>query len=62
MLELHDRLVPIETAAEILAVSKQTVFRMLDDGLLHSVKIRGSRRVRVSDLNALIAGGRQEAV
>jgi excisionase family DNA binding protein len=55
-MELTDRLVSIETVAEALAISKRSAYRVVsDDHAIPFVKVRGSLRVRLSDLNAYIA-------
>lgn len=52
----HDRLLRIEEAADILAVSRRQMYRLLEDGLLRPVRLRGSVRLRLSDIEALIEG------
>lgn len=49
-----DRLLRIKEVAEILRVSEKTVRRLIDEGKLRSIKVRGLRLVRASDLDALI--------
>lgn len=51
-----DRLLRIKEVAEFLRSSDKTVRRLIDDGKLRSVKLRGLRLVRASDVNALIQG------
>ena len=41
----------IPEAADALRVSRATVYRIIDDGDLQSVKVRGVMRVRLSALN-----------
>lgn len=55
-----DRLVSLADAAERLAVSKRTLWRMIARGTLHAIKIghgRGVVRVRASELARLMAEG-----
>ena len=60
-MELTDRLVSLETVAEALAVSKRSAYRIVsEDRVIPSVRVRGSLRVRLSDLEAFIAGEREE--
>jgi excisionase family DNA binding protein len=51
-----DRLLRIKEVAEFLRSSDKTVRRLIDEGKLRSVKLRGLRLVRASDLSALIQG------
>jgi excisionase family DNA binding protein len=51
-----DRLLRIKEAADFIRSSDKTVRRLIDEGRLRSVKIRGLRLVRASDLNALVEG------
>jgi excisionase family DNA binding protein len=53
---LGDRLLRIKEVAELLRSSDKTVRRLIDDGKLRSLKLRGLRLVRSSDLSALIEG------
>ena len=52
------RLLPIEAAAEYLGVSRATVERLVFRGELPTVKIAGSTRYDVEDLDAYIANNR----
>jgi excisionase family DNA binding protein len=49
-----ERLLRIKEVAEFLRMSDKTVRRMIDAGQLASVKIRGLRLIRWSDLEKLI--------
>lgn len=40
-----------------LDCGRSTVYRMMKDGTLESVAIRGARRVRVDSVNKLASGG-----
>lgn len=55
-IDAEDRLLRVGEAADRLAVAPRTVRRMIDDNELPAVRIRGSVRLRASDLDALIAG------
>jgi excisionase family DNA binding protein len=49
-----ERLLRIKEVAEFLRMSDKTVRRMIDAGQLASVKIRGLRLVRWSDVEKLL--------
>ena len=49
-----DALLRIKEVAPVLRVSEKTVRRLIDDGKLRTVKIRGSRLVLTSSLVTLI--------
>lgn len=49
-----DRLLRIKEVAEILRSSDKTVRRLIDEGRLRSIKLRGLRLVRASDINTLL--------
>jgi excisionase family DNA binding protein len=49
-----NRLLTLPEVAQIIRVSIKTVRRMIDDGKLHSIKVRGARRVWLSDLMAYL--------
>lgn len=53
---LNDRLLyrPTE-AAEILSVGRSTVYELLAEGALKCTKVRGSLRIRRSDLERYVA-------
>ncbi len=55
-IQSEDRLLRIKDVARILPFSEKTIRRLIDDGKLRSLKLRGLRLVRLSDLNALING------
>jgi excisionase family DNA binding protein len=48
-------LLTLKEAAAWLAISPATCYRLMERGTLRSLKIGGARRVRLSDLQALIA-------
>jgi excisionase family DNA binding protein len=48
-------LLTIKEAAAWFAISPATCYRLMERGTLRSLKIGGARRVRLSDLQALIA-------
>lgn len=54
-----ESLLRIKEAAACLRSSDKTVRRLIVDGKLRSIKIRGLRLIRASDLNALIQIGTQ---
>ena len=43
-------------AARLLSISRVTVYRMVKDGMLHPVKLRGAVRYRLSELEQLANG------
>ena len=43
-------LISVETTAKILGVSKITVYRMLSEGELSYVAVRGRKMIKVADL------------
>lgn len=49
-----DRLLRIKEVADVLRSSDKTVRRLIDEGRLRSIKLRGLRLVRASDINALL--------
>ena len=49
-----ERLLRIKEVAEFLRMSDKTVRRMIDAGQLASVKIRGLRLIRWSDLQKML--------
>ena len=53
--EVSDRLLTTDQAGELLGVAGVTVRRMIRDGEIESVKLRGARRVKASVIAALIA-------
>lgn len=50
------KLVTVETAAEMLSISRSQVYSLLRAGRLESVKIGRSRRFVVSALNTYVEG------
>jgi excisionase family DNA binding protein len=54
-------LVDIEEAAEMVGVKRTTMYRLLADGAVESVKIGRSRRVPVEALKEYVARLRAEA-
>lgn len=51
-----DSLLLIPEAARCLRVSDKTIRRLITEEKLRSVKVRGRRVIRMSDLNALVQG------
>jgi excisionase family DNA binding protein len=49
-----DRLLRIKEVAAYLRSSEKTVRRLIDEAKLRSIKLRGLRLVKASDLKALI--------
>jgi len=48
-------LLSVKEAAVWLAISPATCYRLMERGVLRSIKIGGARRIRVTDLQSLIA-------
>jgi excisionase family DNA binding protein len=57
---LSRRLLPVQVAATYLGVSSRSVWRLVDAGHLHPVRLPGVRRVAfdVRELDALIEASR----
>lgn len=54
---IHWLLITVKQAAEALQISERTVFMLIDEGFLESVKIGGSRRVSMDSVKALASTG-----
>jgi excisionase family DNA binding protein len=48
-------LVTVDEAADALCVSRATIYKMLDDGRLPSLRLGRSRRIRRGDLEDFVA-------
>jgi excisionase family DNA binding protein len=48
-------LLSVKEAAAWLAISPATCYRLMERGTLRSIKIGGARRIRLTDLQSLIA-------
>jgi excisionase family DNA binding protein len=48
-------------AAEALSITRAHLYHLMERGELPSVKLGRSRRIRVSDLKALLEGGADDA-
>jgi excisionase family DNA binding protein len=48
-------LLSVKEAAAWLAISPATCYRLMERGVLRSIKIGGARRIRFTDLQSLIA-------
>lgn len=57
--EALERLLTVRQAAEALAVSRATVYRLLDDGALPAVRVRSDMRIAASDVRDFIARARE---
>ena len=49
-----DQLLTIDEAAKLLSVSKMTLYRWDQNGILKKVEIGGKRRYRLSDIEKLV--------
>ncbi len=49
-----DQLLSIDEAAKLLSVSKMTLYRWDQNGILKKVEIGGKRRYRLSDIEKLV--------
>ena len=56
---MNSRLVAPDEAARILSVSRSSIYRMMNDGSLSSVKIRRARRIPLSDIEQLFGKERE---
>lgn len=54
-------LLTIPQAADLLAVSRSTVYRLIDDGRLETVHVRGIRRIRPAALQRCVDALEREA-
>ena len=52
----NNKLLSVEEAAELLSVSKMTLYRWDNNDVLKRVEIGGQRRYRKSDIDRLIGG------
>ena len=52
----NDKLLSVDEAAELLSVSKMTLYRWDKNDVLKRVEIGGQRRYRKSDIDRLISG------
>jgi excisionase family DNA binding protein len=52
---MNKLLLRVPEAAESLSVSRAKVYELIRSGVLPSVKIDGSRRIRLEDLTAYVA-------
>jgi len=48
-------LLTIKEAADALRVSESTIYRLMKTGVLPTVKVGGSTRIKQSDVEALLA-------
>lgn len=55
-----DRLMTLQEVAELLRVSKTTIYKLMTDGRLPTVRIGSRRFVSPSDYAALLASSREE--
>lgn len=53
--QVEPLLVDYETTQQILGISRTTLFRLLDDGQLRAVAVRGKKLIRVADLRDYVA-------
>jgi excisionase family DNA binding protein len=53
-------LLSVPEVGRVLAISRSKVYELLNSGSLASVNIGRSRRIRVSDVEAFVAGGGRE--
>lgn len=49
-------LLTVPQTADRLAVSRSTVYRLIDDGALETIHVRGNRRIRLSALQRYLDG------
>ena len=54
MLRQTGKLVDVLEAGEILGVGRSTIYKLLDEGKLRSVKIGSNRRIWTKDLEAFM--------
>ena len=65
-METQPLLLTIPEAAQALRVSRSTIYRLINDGLLDTIRIRSRLRIRPSDLDRFLLlqqrQGRERAV
>ncbi len=59
-LSIQKLLLTVPEVGHVLAISRSKVYELLNSGSLASVSIGRSRRIRVSDVEALVNGGGHE--
>ncbi|NNN08970.1 MAG: helix-turn-helix domain-containing protein [Acidimicrobiaceae bacterium] len=59
-LPVQKLLLTVPEAGQALAISRSKVYELLESGSMPSVYIGRSRRIRVSDVEAFVAGGGRE--
>jgi excisionase family DNA binding protein len=59
--EAEPLLVSFQTACQRLSISPATGYRLIASGALDSVKVLGSRRVKLSSIKALAENGTRQA-
>lgn len=50
------QLLTVEEAADVLALSRSSVYALMESGQLPYVKILRARRIRLADVRALVEG------
>ena len=50
-------LITVNEAMRRLSIGRTTVYRLIKEGRLQSVTIRGARRIRVDSVDAVVTGG-----
>lgn len=55
-----ERLLTVQSAAELLAVGRSTIYRLMNSGELLSVKVRGATRITQSELERYMRSLKEE--
>ena len=50
----------VSEAARLLKVSRPTLYRLFEDGILTKLKIRNATRIPASEVNRLMVGGKED--
>lgn len=56
----QERLLTVQSAAELLAVGRSTIYRLMNSGELLSVKVRGATRITQSELERYMRSLKEE--
>jgi excisionase family DNA binding protein len=59
MQNVTDSLLSVRQVAELLSVSMRTVWRMIADGQLHAIRIRGCTRLAVAEVMGYLEQSKQ---
>ena len=52
--KIVEKLLTVKEALQELRISRATLYRYIEDGLLPSYKLRGTRRFKISDIEKMV--------